>query len=529
MALDMDQMRSRAGRATDGFSRGQLVTAGLLGAVALIALFTFARWVTAPTYAVAATGLTAADAAAVTTRLAESGTPYRLEGGGSTVLVPADRLDATRVDLGAAGLPESADAGWEVLDEQGLTSSSLQQRVAVQRAMEGEIARTLASLQGVTSATVHLAVPEDSVFTEEREQARASVFLETAGSADREQVASVVNLVASAVPGLDPDQVTVDDSAGRLLASPSGGMSGSGAMGERQSFEDSLSARATSMLEQMIGPGSAVVRVAVELEPSTTSSESETYDPEATATLRSTETVEEYEGADPTAEGVVARPDEPDSVVVEGEGGAYTRSETTGEFGVSRTVTRQETPSGQAVRRMTVAVALDRDAADTAGAGDVGALVAQSVGLDETRGDLLTLELADFGGAAEQAEQAAGPLDGAAGALLPTVVAVLVLLGVVVGLVRAARTKTVEIDDAELAAAGRPAALAAGAGTALPAARPSPAAAVQPSPAASVGTVPGPRAAASPAVVAAEVESDVDGATRLMRSWLTETTPSTRV
>ncbi len=164
------------------------------------------------------TDLEPRDAAAVTDELISRGVEYELADGGRTVLVPRDDVYDLRVGLSGEGLP-SSNEGYALLDRQGITTSEFRQRIDYQRALEGELARTLRSIDGIESATVHLALPEESVFVDEPTQPTASVLVRTAGTqtVTVDQVDAMVHLVASSVKGMTPESVTVADATGAVL------------------------------------------------------------------------------------------------------------------------------------------------------------------------------------------------------------------------------------------------------------------------------------------------------------------------
>ena len=435
--MDVSTPRERLLGAVRQFTPAQAVVAGLLVVLVLGAGVAFVRWVTAPTMSVLVTGLDPSDTSAVTAQLTTDGVPYTLGAGGTSVLVPAEQVDASRVALAGAGLPKGASAGWELLDEQGLTSSSFQQEVAYQRALEGELARSLTAFEGVTKATVHLALPEETLYSDEEQPRRASVLLDTERPVDSDTVDAVVHLVAAGVPELDPSDVSVSDTDGRLLTSGDGGAAGTGG-GDRAAMEDLLAARATSMLDQVVGPGRAVVRVAAELDTATTETEAETYRPDQQVPLRSETSRETYEGADPATQGVVAG-ETPPIDPAQGAGGSYEKADEATEFGVGRNVERTNRGPG-GVRRLTVAVAVDSGVPTAPQQAQLTELVGNAVGLDPARGDTITVTSSAFPVADEPAEkEGGGGIAAVLGSSASTVAGVLVLLAVGAALLRASR------------------------------------------------------------------------------------------
>ncbi len=453
-AMDLGAMSARAKTTLAQFSMPQKVIISLLAVVGLVAVGSFARWVTAPSYGVLMAGLAADDAAAVTGQLDADGVPYKLEGGGATVLVPTDSLQAERLKVAAAGLPNGSTKGYELLDTVGMTSSSFQQQIAYQRAVEGELAKTLGQLKEVKSATVHLSLPKQALYTDKATPARASVLLDTRASMPGGSVDAVQRLVAAAVPDLAPEGVTVSDTKGTLLSSGGGG-SGAGAEAER-ALEDSATARADSMLTSVLGPGKAVVRVNAEMDLATRSTESETYDPTKSAVLSRDNNVEKYDSKG-TATGPGGIVSVPDPVAASGTTGAngtsvYNKDGTKEQFGVTRTVDKSSiTPGG--LKRLTVAVALDQGAKIPQA--DVEAMVANAVGIDKARGDTISVAFTTFPAAAKDAAAAAPGRDMVQTATLG--VSGLVLLVVLVALLRAVRrgtTSEIPLSELELAPQG---------------------------------------------------------------------------
>src|SRR3954462_12774375 len=186
-AIDAEKIKGRLLAAYRAFTPAQLVLAGLLVVLTLVGGMMFYRWVSTPSYAVLYSGLDAKDASDVTAQLTTDGVKYKLTGNGTTVEVPADSLDKERVALGAAGLPKGGTGGWESLDKEGMTTSSFRQQVDYQRALEGEIGKTLRSIDGVDDAQVHLVLPQERLFTDEQQHARASVVLTTRRTLGKEQ------------------------------------------------------------------------------------------------------------------------------------------------------------------------------------------------------------------------------------------------------------------------------------------------------------------------------------------------------
>lgn len=319
----------------------------------------FVRWVSAPSYTLLYAGLEDTELAEVADELDGRSVPYELEG--SRVLVPQDQVHRVRADLAQAGISSNPTVpGYELLDDQALGVSDFRQQVDLQRAVEGELARTLSAMDSLESATVRLVLPEDSLFTEQREDATASVLLRPVRDLDAGQIEAVNLLVASAVEGLDPDQITIADTKGRVLHAPGDESTGGGLTDRRQrrtrEYEQALSADLTQLLQQATGEASSVV-VRANLDFDETEIHTEEFDEEAIA-LREQTTAERYEGAGMAPGGTVGVDGGP---LMAGGDGNYERDDETREFGVGRTTTRVVRAPG-AVDDLSVALVVSENA-----------------------------------------------------------------------------------------------------------------------------------------------------------------------
>src|SRR5947209_14417049 len=206
------------------FTPGQKAVT-LLGVIALvIGGVLFARWASTPAYSPLFSNLSSTDASAIVDKLSAGGTSYQLSDGGATILVPQSQVYDLRLKMSGQGLPAQSDTGYSLLDKQGVTTSDFMQNVDYQRALEGELGKTIKSINGVQAATVHLAIPQKDVFATDSQKPTASVLVTTSlgRTLSTDQVQSVVHLVAASVVGLDPNQVTVADSAGSVLSTGNG-------------------------------------------------------------------------------------------------------------------------------------------------------------------------------------------------------------------------------------------------------------------------------------------------------------------
>src|SRR5256884_3844646 len=206
------------------FTPGQKAVT-LFGIVALVVGgVLFANWASTPAYAPLFSNLSSTDASAIVDKLTSGGTPYQLTDGGATIMVPQSQVYDLRLKMSGQGLPAQNDTGYSLLDKQGVTTSDFMQNVDYQRALEGELDKTIKSINGVQAATVHLALPPKDVFATDTQKPTASVLVTTSlgRTLSPDQVQSIVHLVAASVVGLDPNQVTVADAAGNVLSTGNG-------------------------------------------------------------------------------------------------------------------------------------------------------------------------------------------------------------------------------------------------------------------------------------------------------------------
>jgi flagellar M-ring protein FliF len=250
-----------------GLGRGARV-ALLGGATVLLAVLVWgAFFAFRQDYRVLFAELSEADAGAVVARLKHDKVPYRLGDDGTAILVPAEQVHDLRVTLMAGDLPLRGGVGFEIFDKQGLGVTEHSQRVSYQRALQGELARTIGSLDDVKQVRVHLVMPESTLFTRDRQQASAAVALTMRpGTAlERQQIVGVQRLVAAAVPGLAPERVVVTDQRGVTLSSADGAAAGAGTADARlqvkREIEDYLGRKVARLLDGAFGPGQAIVSV----------------------------------------------------------------------------------------------------------------------------------------------------------------------------------------------------------------------------------------------------------------------------
>ncbi len=433
--MDLKERLTALVRTLPPAQRAGLVVAAV---VLVLAAIPFVQWVATPNYTLLYSGLEDRELAQVTSQLDEQGVPYELEG--SRVLVPQDRVHQVRADLAEAGVSGSPTIpGYELLDEQALGVSDFRQRVDLQRAVEGELARTLMAMDAVETATVRLVIPEDSLFTDQQNDPSASVLIRPVGQVDRGQVEAMSMLVASAVEGLDTDQVTVANTQGQVLHAPGDGSMGGVTDRQQQrtrDFEQALAGEITQLLQRATdAPASVVVRATLDFDEVET--QTETYE-DGGVPLREQTMNENYEGVGPAVGGIVGVDGGP---LPEGGGeGSYERDEENREFGVGRTVTRLVQAPGT-VQQLSVALVVDEGAA--VGDGELQQLVAAAAGLDAERGDEVAITRVATPPVPEEAIEGDGPglVD-----LLQRIVALVVLVVIAVALFLMSRKRGKEPD-----------------------------------------------------------------------------------
>ena len=397
------------------FTLGQQVVAVIGSAAILLAAFMVFRWVSTPDYAPLYSNLASADASAIVEELDSQGTPYKLASGGSTIMVPRDSVYATRISLSGQGLPEQGGGeGYSLLDNQDISTSEFQEQTDFKRAMEGELASTIEAVDGVTTAVVHLALPPAKVFADEQDPPTASVLIDTAAGStfEPEQVQAIVHLVASSIDGLDPDNVTVADSSGKVLSSSEAGALGASTRDQQVgSFQQQTSQRIQTMLDRVLGPGNSTVQVTADLDFDKSISESTTYgNADEVPPLSSSTSTEKYNGPAGGAgsTGVVGPDGQMDSFGTAANGAgksSYVKESQTSDNAVETTVEHRETAPGS-VNSLHVGVVLDTAAAEGLDATDVQELIAATVGINPERGDTVQVTTMPFDRTADKAAAA---------------------------------------------------------------------------------------------------------------------------
>jgi len=386
---------------------------GVMAGVAavLTAFFLYiAGAITEPPKTILYAGLDARDAAAVTAKLDAMNVKYDAKEDGGTILVPADQVTKLRMALAQDDLP-AAGVGYEIFDKSdAFGTAAFVQNINRLRALEGELARSIQTIDGIDSARVHLVIPEREVFSRDDQTPSASVVLKTRSVLGHEQVSAIQHLVAAAVASLNPNRVAIVDDRGNLLA---GGDDKSGpdadAADEDQqttAYEDRLRQHIESILGSVVGAGHVRVQVAANMNYDHSTTTSESYDPDSKV-VRSTQTVEQNSADNTGGTGAAvsvanALPNAAQTSPQDTNKSSSDHTEETTNYEISKTV-KTSTQDGGDVKRLSVAVVVDgaidgaaykpRSAADMA---QISNLVKSAMGFDATRGDQVQVTNMEF-------------------------------------------------------------------------------------------------------------------------------------
>jgi len=384
----------------------------LAGGAALVALtlWVFVGLLGKPKYVTLYSGLKPAEAQSLGSRLAAKNISYELSPDGSSLLVPSEQLDASRLETASQGLPRNARLGFEIFDTPNWAGSDFTEKVNYQRALEGELERTLQTLSEVEAVRVHVVLPRESLFTDQEREAKAAVIIKTRGGALSEQSQRAIpQLVASAVEGLRPESVTVvdaDSNTPLLHARGPGSTQGS------FDLDEELQKTLLRTIEPVVGEGHVRASVHVEYDLSTSEDTEEIYDPKTTATLTQQKSEENAGGGGPagvpgTASNLPGSAAAKPAVTASDTQSSHSESAT---YAVSKSVRHTMQPPGR-VKRIAAAVLVD-DAVETAGNNgmkapsrrkrsaeemkDIEKIAAAAIGLDTQRGDLLAVQNLSF-------------------------------------------------------------------------------------------------------------------------------------
>ncbi|NOY52938.1 MAG: flagellar M-ring protein FliF [Deltaproteobacteria bacterium] len=394
----------------------KILILGLLGTAAAGFIF-FIISLQKPSYVLLYSGLNATDASAVVDELRKERVPYEIGAEGGSILVPGDKLYEARLSLAGKGLPQNG-VGFEIFDKVNIGTTEFVQKMNYQRAMQGELARTISQIDGVERSRVHISIPQESVFVEDQQKTTASVFLKLKPGfrlVDK-QAKGISYLVAGAVEGLSAENVTIMDTEGRILSGPQDedsalGLSSSQAEMQRN-LEKHLEKNIRTMLEKVIGPGKVAAQVSATLNFKQVHKTEEIYDPNVTAVRSEQTSKEKTSGQNAVPSGV---PGVASNVPGQGGGASSGLSSKTSQrqsdtvnYEINK-VTRQVIDPVGTIKRLTVAVLVDGTYKAVKGSKELQytpqtkeqmakyeTLIKGVVGFDASRGDEIHIENIPF-------------------------------------------------------------------------------------------------------------------------------------
>ena len=416
-------------------SRIQRVTLVVLVISVAILIPVLINWASTPTYVVAYSGLSEADAGVIVQKLTDTSTPYQLKNG-TTIMVPSDKVYEVRLQMARDGLPASSTVGFELFDTNTLGMNEFTQRVNYQRALEGELERTIGSLSAVSTVQVHLVTPEKSLLSSNQDPATASITLkENPGdSLDKAQIRAIANLVASSVEGLKPENVVLVDSNGTLLSA----VSGSGADASQTDSQRTAETEAANeidrnlqkMLDKILGPNHSTVKSNVSMDWTQREVTSNTFNPTPAAVRSSQKTNETYTtngtipGGIPGASSNLPTP-VAQSTAIPGVTN-YSKVDETLNYELSMVEAHEITSPGK-ISRITVSVMVD-NVTNAQQLDSLKAAVTAAAGINATRGDQVVVESMAFDTSTQTLQDAAqvrAAQDGLIKSLIPIGVAAL--------------------------------------------------------------------------------------------------------
>jgi len=440
------------GNALRGLSQlpGRQQFGTILGLAVVVSLAIAAwMWGQSSDYRVLYSNLSDRDGGAIVAALNQMNVPYKFGEGGGAILVPASHVHEARLRLASQGLPKGSVVGFEVMEQQRIGITQFQEQINYQRALEGELAKSIQSLSAVQAARVHLAIPKSSVFMREQQKPSASVLINlyTGRTLERAQIAGIVNLVSSSVPELASRNVSVLDQDGTLLSAQAhaedGTMLDASQLQYLQSMESSYMNRIVAILEPLVGRDNVRAQVTADIDFSSTEQMAELYKPNGKqddAAMRSQQVAESTQTGGPAApQGVPgALSNQPPGAATAPIGGqpapgpsgtpgragtqatspatspaasaapgANTRRDTTTNFEVDKTIRHTRNPTGT-IRRLSAAVVVNHkrtinDKGETVTTplpekdmSQITALVRDAIGFSKERGDTLNVANAPF-------------------------------------------------------------------------------------------------------------------------------------
>lgn len=401
----LNQIRQQLTTFWDHQSKVQRIVLIALVGTGVILIPLFLIWANTPTYAVAFSGLSETDAGQIVEKLNEDNTPYQLRNSG-TILVPSNQVYDVRLSMARQGLPQGGTVGFELFSGNTLGMTEFTQRVNYQRAIEGELERTISSLNAVSAVRVHIVTPEKTLLASEQAPATASITIKENPGAqlDAAQVRSITHLVASSVEDLQPENVVVVDVNGNLLASGEANNDAS-TLSQTDSHRDAevmaahdLQNKVQGLLDSALGPNKSVVQANVVLDWTQREKTTQSYDPVTAAVRSSSEVTETYTTTNGTLDGVPGAvsnlPPAGAGVTSENQGINYFRREDTTNYELTQ-VQSHEVEAPGSVKRVSLSVLVD-GVTDQAQLAKLQSVIGAAAGIDPDRGDTLAVESLNF-------------------------------------------------------------------------------------------------------------------------------------
>jgi len=377
--------------------------------LALIGFFAFLMvQMTTPQMVPLFTDLSVEDSASIIKDLERQAVPYQLKSDGAIIMVPKDRVARLRMKLAESGLPKGGGVGYEIFDKtDSLGTTTFVQNINHLRALEGELSRTIRSIDRVQAARVHLVLPERQLFSRDKVDASASIVLKVRGALEPQQVRAIRHLVASAVNGLKPERVSVIDETGKLLAdgaTADNQLNGASSDERKLAYENRLRSEVETIVSSVVGPGHARVQINADFDVNRITQTSDKFDPDGRV-LRSSQTREEQSATSDNKEGSVSvgtelpggsRPQQPADSGSRGD--QSRKTEEIVNYEISRTTKTEVIEAGR-VNRISAAVLVDgvynkNDKGEVAyqprpkeELDRIAALVRSAIGFDAKRGD----------------------------------------------------------------------------------------------------------------------------------------------
>lgn len=407
----LSEYRNQFKKLLDKLTTVQKVSFAALSVVLVIGFFLLMSWASRPQYAVLFSNLTPKDAGRIVEELKTAKVLYKVESAGSTIMVPENVVYEERMRFANLGIPMEGIVGYELFDQTKLGMTDFVQKLNYHRALEGELARTLTSINEIIQARVHIVIPKPALFEEDKKPTTASVTLRSKGgvSLDREQVRGIAFLVSSSVEGLTPENITIIDSRGNVLSSELGkdkAVALSASQHElQQQVELYLEEKAQSILKEALGSQKSIVRISADLNFDRIESTSEEFDPES-------QVIRSEEVSTKSASGSSNNPQPP----VEANIAATSNTQEDGEstvtnYEISNTIKHVVSAMGN-IKRLTVAVLVDGEYREVEAEGGepvlefmersdaelntLAAIVRNAVGFSGARGDQISVSCLPF-------------------------------------------------------------------------------------------------------------------------------------